>query len=95
MMKRWYLSPPIGITNGWGWELSAMVRDHEGKVIACRSKTKMDLLDPTAAEALAAFLGVQLCKDLGLTHIMLEGDAKLVVEAVKALTRNWRAGFVR
>ena len=49
----------------------------------------MGLLDPTAAEALAAFQAVQLCKDLVLTHIILEGDAKLVVDAVKVSTHNW------
>ena len=37
---------------------------------------------PYAAEGLAAILAVKLCKELALTNIHVEGDAKNVVKAV-------------
>jgi ribonuclease HI len=31
---------------------------------------------------MAALMAIQQCKELGLTHVHLEGDAKIVIDAV-------------
>jgi ribonuclease HI len=69
--------------------IGIVVRDYEGHVIAARSVTIMGNLEPIAAEALAAFQATNFSKDLGLQHIILEGDALQVVKAVNCPSRNW------
>ncbi|XP_059442086.1 uncharacterized protein LOC132174450 [Corylus avellana] len=64
--------------------LGVLVRDHEGQVKAARSVTKSGFLEPTAAEAMALFEGVRLCKDLGILSIIVEGDAQVVINAIQA-----------
>ena len=39
-------------------------------------------LDPSAAKSWAGAQATKLGKEMGLSHLYLEGDAKLVVEAV-------------
>ncbi|XP_059451110.1 uncharacterized protein LOC132181902 [Corylus avellana] len=63
--------------------LGIVVRDSEGRVRAARSNTRRGLLDPTVAEAVAAYQAVLFCNELGYTHIILEGDAKNIVDVVK------------
>ncbi|XP_059461922.1 uncharacterized protein LOC132190915 [Corylus avellana] len=84
--------------NGWvkvNWEIAldkangrigvgVIVRNEVGAVIAAKGSTRLGLQDATAAEALGAFLAVCLCKGLRFTQIYLEGDAKIVVDAVTA-----------
>jgi hypothetical protein len=50
------------------------------------SKTWLENLEPTTGEAFAAFNVVCLCRDLELQHIMMEGDAKQIVDAVNSNT---------
>ncbi|XP_059445374.1 uncharacterized protein LOC132177155 [Corylus avellana] len=90
--------------NGWvkvNWDIAldkangrigvgVIVRNEAGRVIAAKGSTRLGLLDATAAEALGAFMAVCLCKDLRLTQIYLEGDAKTVVDAVTAGERSSR-----
>ncbi|XP_059460184.1 uncharacterized protein LOC132189464 [Corylus avellana] len=64
--------------------VGVLVRDHEGRVMAARSVTKSGFLEPTAAEALALFEGVRLCKDLGILNLIVEGGAQVVVNAIQA-----------
>jgi hypothetical protein len=45
-------------------------------------KTRVDCPDPSTAEAFSALRVVQLCKALGATMIHLEGDAKVVIDAL-------------
>jgi hypothetical protein len=33
------------------------------------------IIDPIVAETVAVWKGVELCRDIGFPHIMLEGDA--------------------
>jgi ribonuclease HI len=42
----------------------------------------MGKFSPAAAEAMAAMVAMELCKELGLIHVYLEGDAKTIIEAV-------------
>lgn len=44
----------------------------------------MGYLAPAAAEAQAALLAIQLCRELGFIKVHLEGDAKGVVDAVNS-----------
>lgn len=45
--------------------------------------------DPIVAEARVALNTCLFCKDLGLHNIILEGDAKMVVEAVNKMEENF------
>ncbi|XP_059436153.1 uncharacterized protein LOC132169082 [Corylus avellana] len=47
--------------------------------------TRRGFLDPTSAETLAAIMAVQLCTEMGMKQVQLEGDAKVVVDAVNSL----------
>jgi hypothetical protein len=47
--------------------------------------TRLDHLEQVAAKVLAAFHASLFCKELGLHHTILEGDA---LQAVKAVSSN-------
>jgi hypothetical protein len=66
-----------------------IVRDHEGFVLAARSRTKLRNLELVAVEALTAFYATEFSRDLNLRNIFLKGDALQVVNAVKSQGRNW------
>lgn len=72
----------LDVRNG-RFGVGVLVRDHEGRVKAARSVTKSGFLEPTAAEALALFEGVRLCKDLGILNLIVEGDAQVVVNPIQ------------
>jgi hypothetical protein len=59
-----------------------IIRDHHGEFQAAKSWTRLGLLDPTASEAMAAYMAIKMCTKLGLQKIQLEGDTQNVVEAV-------------
>ena len=42
-------------------------------------------LDPIVAEAMAALMPAQLCNEVGLMRIQLEGDAQVVVDVVNSM----------
>ena len=46
-------------------------------------------LKRTTSKALASFHAVILCRDLGIQQLFLEGDAKLVVDAINSNTSTW------
>jgi hypothetical protein len=56
---------------------------HNGHVRASMCTIKPYVLDPIVAEALTAQQWVELCRDLGIQSILLEGDAKEIVLALK------------
>ncbi|XP_059454979.1 uncharacterized protein LOC132185192 [Corylus avellana] len=62
----------------------AVLRDHQGKMWAARSQTRHGFLDPSVAEALGALLAVQLCMEMGIQQVQLEGDAKNVIMVVNS-----------
>jgi ribonuclease HI len=41
-------------------------------------------LDPTTAEATAALHAVELCRDVGIQNLILEGDSLAVVKAIES-----------
>jgi ribonuclease HI len=46
-------------------------------------------LSLVAAESMAALMAIELCRDLGLTHVHLEGDAKIIIDAVNCEEADW------
>jgi ribonuclease HI len=40
-------------------------------------------LDPSVAEALALFHGVNLCKNLGITNLFVESDSQVVISTIR------------
>jgi hypothetical protein len=64
--------------------LGVVIRDHLGKMWAAKSQTRHGFLDPSAAEAWAARMAVQLCIEMGTRQVQLEGDAMNVIAAINA-----------
>jgi hypothetical protein len=64
--------------------LGVIIRDHTRIIWAAKSQTRHGFLDPTIAEAWAVLMVVQLCNKMGITRIQFEGDAKNVINVVKA-----------
>jgi hypothetical protein len=58
-------------------------------VVAARSLTRVGLLEPAAAEALADTMAIQLAREMGLLQIYVEGDAKVIVEAEVSQAPDW------
>jgi hypothetical protein len=69
--------------------LGAKVRDWKGNVVAAKSLTKSETLEPIAAKALVALHAAEFCKDLGFRDIIMKGNALQVVTAIKSIKQNW------
>jgi ribonuclease HI len=69
-------------------DFGGVVRDYEGVVLAARSTTKNFLVDHVVAEAFAAFHAIDLCREIGFSDIILEGDALHIVNAIKTTGNN-------
>lgn len=65
-----------------------IVRDSRGVVIVARSLSKLGSLELAAAETMALYFGVKLCVEYGIQQIIVEGDAKQVIDAVQASGEN-------
>lgn len=65
--------------------LGAVIWDHQGRMWASKSLTCHGFLDPTTAETMAATMAVQLCYEMGIMQVHLEGDAKNVVDDVNSM----------
>jgi hypothetical protein len=50
--------------------------------------TRLGFLDKIAAETIAATMAADLCNELGIRQVLLEGDAKEAVNAVKSPLPN-------
>lgn len=61
-----------------------VARDDQGNIISSRSLTRMGSLEPTTGEALASYYAACLCKEIGVFSLILEGDAKQVVDAMNS-----------
>ena len=69
---------------------AAVCRDFKGKIIKAIAQTN-PYCDPTFGEALAARLAASLAAFLKLTKFSLEGDSKIVIDALKtpSITVDW------
>jgi ribonuclease HI len=83
--------PPMGVIKV-NWDASidkegkrmgmgVVARDHEGEVVATLCAQIRYITDPTSAEALAAWKGVELINRMEWNRAILEGDAQEVVKA--------------
>lgn len=63
-------------------EIGVGVGNMNGEVMAVLREPVIFSTDPTSVEARAALCAGLLCQELGLDHVLFEGDAKLVVEAI-------------
>ena len=57
--------------------LGAVIRNHHWFMCAAKSMSCQGFLDPVVAEAMAALMPAQLCNEVGLMRIQLEGDAQV------------------
>jgi hypothetical protein len=59
-----------------------IARDHMGNVLASKCSVQQYVSDPTIAEAIGAWQGAKLGRDMGLQSIVLECDSKEIVLAL-------------
>jgi hypothetical protein len=64
--------------------LGAVIGDHQGRMWAAKSLTRLGLLDPLAAETIVATMAAILCNEMGIRQVQPKGDAKEVVDAVNS-----------
>ena len=69
--------------------MGVILRDERGQVLVAMSKTRNGTLEPSAGEAFAASSAVCFCKDLGVQRVVLEGDAKQIVDAINSSSTSW------
>jgi ribonuclease HI len=65
------------------------VRDHSRFVIAAHGRQVYGQPEPIHAEAMGALMAAELCRDLDLLDIILEGDSLQVVQALRCMSQNW------
>lgn len=68
--------------------IGMVLRSHDGEFIAARSMIFSLLLSPDEGEALGFFEALSWIKSWGLTNVIVEGDAKVVVDAIKSSSVN-------
>jgi ribonuclease HI len=69
--------------------LGVILRDERGQMLAAMSKTRIGTLEPSTGEAFVASSAVCFCRDIGVHRVVLEGDAKQIVDAVNANSASW------
>jgi ribonuclease HI len=70
---------PRSSSGSWGF----LIRDNAGDVVVT-GRGKVDrLLSAFHAELVACLQGIQATVDLGIGHLIVETDAKMVVQAIK------------
>jgi ribonuclease HI len=88
-------SPPPETTIKINWDASLdkirrivgmgmIARDGQGSVIAAATKVLFLEADPVVAEFLATTHALIFCHELGLQHVIIEGDAQQVVNAINS-----------
>jgi ribonuclease HI len=87
----WTAPPPGWFKANWDASLDSqrglmgcavVVRDHVGKMTVAKCTLRKGCPSPLVAEALAALMGMRLCREMGLQKVEFEGDAKTIVEAM-------------
>ncbi|XP_042988653.1 uncharacterized protein LOC122316184 [Carya illinoinensis] len=70
--------------------VGTIIRDWEGRVIACMRMCKPLFPNPYLAEAFGALHSAKLAIDIGLKQIKLEGDAMNVINDIKGNKASWK-----
>lgn len=98
LQVRWTNPPPNSYKANWDAAknlkekrigIGVIIRDNMGPVFAAQCKTIHAVYDPTTAEAVAALHALELSRDSGLQEVLLEGDSKIVVTALKDIDSNF------
>jgi ribonuclease HI len=69
--------------------IGVILRDERGQVLAAMSKTRNGTLEPSTGEAFATSTAICFCRDIGVQRVVLEGDAKQIVDAVNSNLTSW------
>ncbi|XP_018813588.2 uncharacterized protein LOC108985665 [Juglans regia] len=69
--------------------VGVVIRNWEGSVTATLRSSRCIFLDAKLAEAMAALRAVLLCKQLGISRVLLEGDALNVVNDINSEAKDW------
>lgn len=83
-------APPFGVVK-CNWDVAndfcgrrmgvgVVARNHAGEVLVTKCMTMVSIMDPQTAEALAARAAAKLVHQFGYSHVILEGDALVVVK---------------
>ncbi|XP_042939571.1 uncharacterized protein LOC122274613 [Carya illinoinensis] len=72
--------------------IGVIIRDWNGVVVATLRHQRESFPDPVVAEALGALKAVSLCQQFLLDRVILEGDAKVVVDDINCDTVKWNSG---
>lgn len=65
-----------------------IICDHEIKVLAMKCIMRMGSWESTVVEAMATYYGAIFYQERGVPHIILEGDANQITDAIQAKGRN-------
>jgi ribonuclease HI len=57
--------------------------------LAVQCSFTVGFLEPTVAKAWAMDQALQFGEQMGFNHLVLEGDAKVIVEAINSEDANW------
>ena len=68
--------------------IGAVIRNHDGAVMASCAKKLNQTYNVEEIEALAALKALQLANDLGFQNVILEGDSLGLIQALKAEDHN-------
>lgn len=98
-LSRWH-KPPVGIIKvNWDAALDqssnsigvgVIARDEMGWIVASFCTTVPCFTEPTTAEAIAACKAAQFCREQDFQHIIMEGDALMVVEGLMQEGPSWQ-----
>ncbi|XP_040994261.1 uncharacterized protein LOC121240796 [Juglans microcarpa x Juglans regia] len=76
--------------------MGIVVKDSKGEVIASLCGTQGSVTSPFIAEFNTLWRTMDLCSELGIQDVIIEGDAKVLINAIKAETEDesWRGQLV-
>ncbi|XP_012846331.1 PREDICTED: uncharacterized protein LOC105966312 [Erythranthe guttata] len=74
--------------------LEVIARSESGECVGWRTKCITQHLEPTAAEAKAALMAIELARDNNWQRIVLEGDSSVVIAAVRESNCNADYGTI-
>ncbi|GLT72323.1 hypothetical protein SLA2020_442690 [Shorea laevis] len=75
--------------------VGVIIRDEAGDVVPSMCVVVPYILDPAVAEAVALWKAVELCNDLQLPRLHLEGDCQKIIQALRMEGPCWsRFGYL-
>ncbi|XP_074318299.1 uncharacterized protein LOC141655100 [Silene latifolia] len=79
----WKVNVDAAIFNEKGCGMGVVIRDHEGSVGKARVKQVRAQWEVNITEAKAAFLGLQMARQMGIESVILESDSLVLVTLLK------------